>query len=288
MTKFIAIHKYKDGAKFYPGLMLTLKSGLDIERSMQEIVKLLIDLYDYAEDEAIKYAENLRDKAYEESAEEIYPNSTYVKNKLNKKIESLKTGIDIEANIVRLGLRLGKIVEKAKENLDRAEGIEIKIGGDKMQNTVEARNNPNYKMHVLVKYECLECEKSFILSKKFVDDLKGIDVSCPYCGNYNVEDTVIMDDQDSLDELGCLGIGHLEDEEEMEESSMVVMKKAYLFKPEGVDSTVVTKKELIHGAKEEDFKEITLCIDIDTMREWATEQRIIDQEEDYEVIDDRY
>jgi len=155
-----------------------------------------------------------------------------------------------------------------------------------MYNTVDSKINPNYKMHVLVKYECLECDKSFILSKKYVDDLKGIDVSCPYCDSYNVEDTVIMDDPEELEALGCMGIGHVE--EERKGSPMIVMKRAYLFKPEGVDSTVVTKKELIHGAKEEDFKEITLCIDIDTMREWVTEQRIIDQEEDYEVIDDRY
>lgn|GEM_PF-2403648 len=199
----------------------------------------------------------------------------------------LETGFDIGANINKLAMRIGKAVKIWEEQFNKIQDLEIENGGIKMENTVDSRMNPNYKMHVLVKYECLECEKSFILSKKFVDDLKGIDVSCPYCGNFNVEDTVIMDDQDSLDELGCLGIGHLEEEEE-EETLMVVMKRAYLFKPKGVDSIVVTKKELIHGAKEEDFKEITLCVDIDTMREWASEQRIIDQEPDYEVIDDRY
>lgn len=84
-----------------------------------------------------------------------------------------------------------------------------------MENTVASKYNPNYKMHVLVKYECLECERSFILSKKQVDDLEGFDVSCPYCGNYNVEDTVIMDDPDSLEELGCMAISHVEKENKL-------------------------------------------------------------------------
>lgn len=202
----------------------------------------------------------------------------------------LETGFDIGANINKLAMRIGKAVKIWEEQFNKIQDIEIEIGGMKMQSTVDSRMNPNYKMHILVKHTCLECGRHIILSKKELEDAEGdphLEPCCSYCGSISIESETWLDDPDILDELGCFGIGHLEEEKE-EESSMVVMKRAYLFKPEGVDSTVVTKKELIHGAKEEDFKEITLCIDIDTMREWATEQRIIDQEEDYEVIDDRY
>lgn len=201
----------------------------------------------------------------------------------------LETGFDIGANINKLAMRIGKVVKKYEEQFNKIQDLEIENGGIKMENTVDSRMNPNYKMHILVKHTCLRCGRHIILSKKELEDVEEpyLEPCCSYCGSTSIESETWLDDPDILDELGCLGIGHLEEEEE-EETLMVVMKKAYLFKPEGVDSTVVTKKELIHGAKEEDFKEITLCIDIDTMREWATEQRIIDQEEDYEVIDDRY
>lgn len=159
-----------------------------------------------------------------------------------------------------------------------------------MENTVASKYNPNYKMHVLVKYECLECERSFILSKKQVDDFEGIDVSCPYCGNYNVEDTVIMDDPDSIEDLGCMGIGHIEKEQKKEEHSMVVVKKVYIYNPGGGDSRlVVSDKDVINGAGDYDFEEATLMIKGETMRKWAAEQKFIDsQEEDYEIVDDRY
>lgn len=261
--------------------MNSLAMNIRIQKKLDDIKHILIKVYDYSSEEAYKYADRLIEEYKSEAIQLPIPNNIYISNKLDERIKDLQTGTDFGVNISKMSMRLEEIVKKLEDEWKRNG-----IGGDEMDNTVSSKINPNYKMHVLVKYECLECDKSFILSKKYVDDLKGIDVSCPYCDSYNVEDTVIMDDPEELEALGCMGIGHVE--EERKGSPMIVMKRAYLFKPEGVDSTVVTKKELIHGAKEEDFKEITLCIDIDTMREWVTEQSIIDQEEDYEVIDDRY
>lgn len=81
-------------------------------------------------------------------------------------------------------------------------------------NTVPSRINPKYKMHMLVKYECLECEKSFILSQKQADESE--EITCPYCKAENVESVSMMVDSDQLEELGCMGIGHVEESEGIE------------------------------------------------------------------------
>lgn len=78
-------------------------------------------------------------------------------------------------------------------------------------NTVSSRTNPNYKMHMLVKYECLECEKSFILSQRQANESEKI--TCPYCSSESIEDVAMMVDRDKLEELGCMGIGHVEESE---------------------------------------------------------------------------
>lgn len=75
--------------------------------------------------------------------------------------------------------------------------------------TISSRLNPKYKIHKLIKYQCLNCNKEFILSQY---QAYNIDVSCPYCKSGNAEAVVWMDDYDRLDQLGCMGIGHLESE----------------------------------------------------------------------------
>ncbi len=80
--------------------------------------------------------------------------------------------------------------------------------------TVPSSINSNYKMHVLVKYECLECERNFILSQKQVDDFRE-DITCPYCKAYNVESISWLEDMTMLEGLGCIGIGHVEKQKEV-------------------------------------------------------------------------
>lgn len=81
-------------------------------------------------------------------------------------------------------------------------------------NTVPSSMNPNYRMHMLAKYECLDCENSFILSKKQADEAN--EITCPYCRTDKIEEVALMVDSDSLEEMGCMGIHHMEEGESNE------------------------------------------------------------------------
>jgi len=186
--------------------MNILAMNIRIQKKLDDIKHILIKVYDYSSEEAYKYTDHLIEEYKSEAIQLPIPNNIYISNKLDERIKDLQTGTDFGVNISKMSMRLEEIVKKLEDEWKRNG-----IGGDEMDNTVSSKINPNYKMHVLVKYECLECDKSFILSKKYVDDLKGIDVSCPYWDSYNVEDTVIMDDPEELEALGCMGIGHVEE-----------------------------------------------------------------------------
>lgn len=262
------------------------QAQIDIQLNLSGIKKLLKEIYNYTEEEAEEYTKLIRKQIYDEAFKTTLPNGEYINNALSKRIESLQTGIDIGAKISKITYRLKKICNECEEHFNRIQKLKKSKEEIELKNTVEARNNPNYKMHVLGKYECLTCERSSILGRKEVDDLEEA-VRCPYCGSYNMEGTVIMDDQDSLDELGCLGIGHLEYEEEKEKSSMAIIKKVYIYNVGGCDDRIiVSDKDLIHGTEDYNYEEATLIIKEETMKEWAEEQSLT--EPDYDVIDDRY
>lgn len=68
--------------------------------------------------------------------------------------------------------------------------------------------NPNYYLDELVKYLCWGCERRFIVSDYQVKQLGAEAIRCPYCQSDDIEAYVWMNDQDQLEELGCIGIGH--------------------------------------------------------------------------------
>ena len=59
----------------------------------------------------------------------------------------------------------------------------------------------------LVKYECFNCGEQFIASEYAIRN-KNYKVSCPYCNSHDIEAIVLMDDQEKLSQLGCLGLYH--------------------------------------------------------------------------------
>lgn len=61
----------------------------------------------------------------------------------------------------------------------------------------------------LVKYQCHDCLEQFIVSEYVAK--KSNNVLCPHCISNDVEAIVMMNDKDSLNELGCLGIYHNEE-----------------------------------------------------------------------------
>lgn len=67
--------------------------------------------------------------------------------------------------------------------------------------------NPNYYIDELVKWQCLECDKEFILSEYQVAHSRG-HIRCPYCISDAVEAYVALINQDTLEELGCMAISH--------------------------------------------------------------------------------
>lgn len=120
-----------------------------------------------------------------------------------------------ERDLIILDGLLTKVLDGKIENLPEAKKakalVEKHIDPIETENTIGSRLNDKYRMHILVKFECLECGRHAILSKKeFEDAEKHEDVLCPYCRNDSLEWVSMMDDPDSLDELGCMGIGHLE------------------------------------------------------------------------------
>lgn len=70
-----------------------------------------------------------------------------------------------------------------------------------------------YVLDNLVKYHCFGCDKEFILSEYQVENATK-KLICPYCHSYDVEDTVLMDDKEGLEDLGCMAIGHYTDANE--------------------------------------------------------------------------
>lgn len=64
----------------------------------------------------------------------------------------------------------------------------------------------------LIKYECSECREQFIVSEVVADKV-GI-INCPYCTSDEVEAIVLDDNKDRLNEIGCLGIYHDDEQQE--------------------------------------------------------------------------
>ena len=63
----------------------------------------------------------------------------------------------------------------------------------------------------LMKYQCCSCKRKFILSVYQAETFTkehDKDIKCPYCGSKDIEGIVWLDDEDLLDRLGCMGIGH--------------------------------------------------------------------------------
>lgn len=59
----------------------------------------------------------------------------------------------------------------------------------------------------LIKYECKECNKQFIIGEEMLKDCPPNYPLCPYCGQNNVDKTAWTTDDDLLDtELGCVGL----------------------------------------------------------------------------------
>lgn len=120
-----------------------------------------------------------------------------------------------ERDLIILDGLLTKVLDGKIENLPEAKKakalVEENIDPVETETTIGSRWNDKYRMHILTKYECLECGRHAILSNKEVKDAeKHGEITCPYCNNDSLEWVSMMDDPDSLDELGCMGIGHLE------------------------------------------------------------------------------
>lgn len=72
----------------------------------------------------------------------------------------------------------------------------------------------SYVLDNLIKYHCFNCDKEFILSEYQIKDTDK-EIICPYCHGTYIDDYVFVgEDDDLLYELGCLGIGHYEDQNE--------------------------------------------------------------------------
>ncbi|SHH58188.1 hypothetical protein [Sporanaerobacter acetigenes] len=71
----------------------------------------------------------------------------------------------------------------------------------------------SYVLDNLEKYHCFTCDKEFILSE-YQRENATEEIICPYCHSKNVEDYVFMDDEDGLNDLGCMGISHYTDPKE--------------------------------------------------------------------------
>lgn len=60
----------------------------------------------------------------------------------------------------------------------------------------------------LVKYQCFECDKQFIVGA--MDEKEKKPICCPYCQSETIDDMVNVEpDQDYskwLEEMGCMGI----------------------------------------------------------------------------------
>lgn len=67
--------------------------------------------------------------------------------------------------------------------------------------------NPKYVILNLIKYECGQCKRQFILSTKYDNNR----ARCPYCESQAIEGIVMMDDPEQLEELGCMAKSILED-----------------------------------------------------------------------------
>jgi rRNA maturation endonuclease Nob1 len=63
---------------------------------------------------------------------------------------------------------------------------------------------PNYIIPDLIKYQCILCDKQFILSEAYDNST----AKCPYCGSLHIESTAVMEDPDKLEELGCMAISN--------------------------------------------------------------------------------
>ena len=68
--------------------------------------------------------------------------------------------------------------------------------------------NSNYYLDELVKYLCWGCEREFIISEYQAKQVGTNHIGCPYCHSDNIMAYVWMIDQEQLEELGCMGIGH--------------------------------------------------------------------------------
>ncbi|WP_248663237.1 hypothetical protein [Fuchsiella alkaliacetigena] len=66
----------------------------------------------------------------------------------------------------------------------------------------------NYYYDNLIRYECLECEKGFIVGK-YLSQNSDKDIICPYYHSDRVEADACSDD-DLLEryQLGCLNLGY--------------------------------------------------------------------------------
>ena len=63
-----------------------------------------------------------------------------------------------------------------------------------------------FYMDTLEKYECLDCEKEFLIGKELS---KGCKLKCPYCGKRDVEMTAYSGEEQLetlADDMGCLGL----------------------------------------------------------------------------------
>lgn len=67
----------------------------------------------------------------------------------------------------------------------------------------------SYVLDNLVKYHCFNCNSEFILSEYKAEIAEKI--TCPYCQDKDVEGYVFLNNEEELNELGCLAIGHHED-----------------------------------------------------------------------------
>lgn len=59
----------------------------------------------------------------------------------------------------------------------------------------------------MVKYECKDCGRTFIVGEEMKKDCKPGHMVCPYCGKSHIEDIVWTTDENLLEmDLGCIGL----------------------------------------------------------------------------------
>lgn len=60
----------------------------------------------------------------------------------------------------------------------------------------------------MVKYECHDCGRTFIVGEEMKKECPPGFPLCPYCGQSNVEDIVCTTDEnlEEMDDLGCIGL----------------------------------------------------------------------------------